>query len=208
MKVKICGMRDPENIRQVAALGPDYMGFIFYVGSKRYVGEELDAELLASLPASIKKTGVFVNEEVDTIKDLATRYKLNAVQLHGRETPKQCQELQETGLEVIKVFSVGDHFVFENTLLYERVCDFFLFDTRGKEYGGNGVPFEWELLKGYLSPKPYFLSGGLDLENVKSLDKVHPQPYAIDVNSGFELEPGLKDVEKVRDLIRFIKEKS
>ncbi|WP_242928196.1 phosphoribosylanthranilate isomerase [Pontibacter vulgaris] len=210
MKVKVCGMREPENLRQIAALQPDYMGFIFYEGSKRYCDETITPKLLDELPASIKKVGVFVNESTEVILDTARKYKLDVIQLHGRETPRQCKELQEAGLEVIKAFSVDDNFVFENTLLYERSCDYFLFDTRGNNYGGNGTVFDWEILKGYLSDKPYFLSGGLSLENLKSreFEKIWPKPFALDVNSGFELEPGLKDVEKVKELIIFIKEKN
>lgn len=207
MKVKVCGMREPENLKEVAALLPDFIGFIFYKNSKRFVEERLTPELLASLPESIKKVGVFVNEETQTIQTIAAKYKLDVVQLHGRETPKQCQELKDNGLEVIKAFSVDDKFVFENTLLYEKSCDYFLFDTKGKEYGGNGIPFDWELLKGYLSPKPYFLSGGLGPDNVKLLNKVRPKPFAIDVNSGFELKPGLKNVEQLKELFEFIREK-
>jgi phosphoribosylanthranilate isomerase len=209
MKVKVCGMRNPENLKQIAALQPDYLGFIFYEESKRYCEATITPELLAELPASIKKVGVFVNEQSDAILAIARKYKLDVVQLHGRETPRQCKELQEAGLEVIKAFSVDDSFVFENTLLYERYCDYFLFDTRGHNYGGNGTVFDWEILKGYLSDKPYFLSGGLNLENLKSkeFEKIWPKPFALDVNSGFELEPGLKDGEKVKELISLIKEK-
>ncbi|WP_299760521.1 phosphoribosylanthranilate isomerase [uncultured Pontibacter sp.] len=207
MKVKVCGMRNPENIRQVAALQPDYMGFIFYEKSKRFAEGHISPELLAELPASIKKTGVFVGESIDTIKSVVGKYKLDAVQLHGRETPKLCAEVKDLGVEVIKAFSVDDKFVFENTLLYENSADFFLFDTRGKEYGGNGIPFDWELLTGYLSPKPYFLSGGLNLENMQHLDKVRPQPYGLDVNSGFEQEPGLKKIEELRMLFELIRKK-
>ena len=198
-------MRDPENIRQVAALEPDYMGFIFYEGSKRYAEGHITPELLAELPKSVKKTGVFVNATTETIEATVDKYKLDAVQLHGRETPRQCSEVKQLGVEVIKVFSVDDKFVFENTLLYEAVADYFLFDTKGQEYGGNGFPFDWELLKGYLSPKPYFLSGGINPENVKQLDKVRPKPFAIDVNSGFEQEPGLKKVEELKGLFELVK---
>lgn len=207
MKIKVCGMRDPENLKQVAALLPDFLGFIFYKDSKRFVEERLSPELLASLPASIKKVGVFVNETTSVIKDTVEKYNLEVVQLHGKETPRQCQELKAAGLEVIKVFSVDDTFDYTTMLLYERSCDYFLFDTKGKEYGGNGIPFDWELLKNNMSPKPYFLSGGLNLENIKFIEEVRPKPYALDVNSGFELEPGLKDVEKVKELFRLIKEK-
>ncbi|MCX2739209.1 phosphoribosylanthranilate isomerase [Pontibacter anaerobius] len=207
MKLKVCGMRDPENIRQVAELQPDYMGFIFYEGSKRYAEGYITPELLTELPAIIKKTGVFVNAVSDSIAATVEKYRLDAVQLHGRETPRQCAEIKRLGVEVIKVFSVDDRFVFENTLLYENVADFFLFDTRGQEYGGNGFPFDWELLKGYLSPKPYFLSGGINLENIKQLDKVRPVPFAIDVNSGFEQEPGNKNVAALKMLFELIRDK-
>ncbi|WP_221626984.1 phosphoribosylanthranilate isomerase [Pontibacter sp. Tf4] len=205
MKVKVCGMRDPENLKQIAALQPDYLGFIFYKGSKRFCKETIAPEQLAELPATIKKVGVFVDETTETIVNTARNYNLDVIQLHGHESPRQCQEIKDAGLDVIKAFSVDDRFVFENTLLYERSCDYYLFDTKGEAHGGNGIPFDWELMKNYLSPKPYFLSGGLNLENIKHLDKVRPKPFAIDVNSGFELEPGLKDVEKVKLLLEQLK---
>lgn len=203
MKIKVCGMREPDNIREVAALQPDFMGFIFYEDSKRFVADSITPELLASLPTSIQKVGVFVNESTDVIKEKVARYNLDLVQLHGRETPRQCHELNEAGIKLIKAFSVDEHFSFTNVLLYERHCDYFLFDTRGKNYGGNGATFDWELLKGYLSDKPYFLSGGLTLENLQTKDfaKLRPIPAAIDVNSGFELEPGQKHVGQVKLLV-------
>ncbi|GAA4427669.1 phosphoribosylanthranilate isomerase [Pontibacter saemangeumensis] len=203
MKVKVCGMREPENIRQVAALLPDFMGFIFYQGSKRFVGELITPDLLASLPAGIKKIGVFVNEETAVIREKVALYHLDLVQLHGAETPRQCQELQEAGISVIKAFSVGDGFSFLSTLPYERYCTYFLFDTRGKQHGGNGVVFDWELLKDNISDKPYFLSGGLNLENLQSKEfaKLKPKPFAVDVNSGFEQEPGLKKVAELKQLL-------
>ena len=200
-------MRDPENLRQIGQLQPDYIGFIFYEGSKRYCEGKITPELLAELPSIIKKVGVFVNEATEVILATVTKYKLDVVQLHGQEAPKQCQDLKAIGIEVIKAFSVDDNFVFENVLLYERCCDYFLFDTRGNNYGGNGTVFDWEILKGYVSPKPYFLSGGLNLENLKSkqFEKIRIKPFALDVNSGFETEPGLKDVEKVKLLLEQLK---
>ncbi len=200
-------MRQAENLRELAALQPDYIGFIFYENSKRCAEGHITPELLAELPASIKKVGVFVNATTDTIKATVARFKLDAVQLHGSESARQCAEVQALEVEVIKVFSVDDRFVFENTLLYESCADYFLFDTKGKEHGGNGIPFDWELLQGYLSPKPYFLSGGISLENVPHLDKVRPKPFAIDVNSGFEQEPGLKNIETLNELFGLIRNK-
>ncbi len=207
MKIKVCGMRDPENIRQVAALKPDYMGFIFYEASKRFAEGHITPELLASLPASLKKVGVFVNEQPAVIQEKVATYSLDLVQLHGNETPRQCQEMQESGIPVIKAFSVGDGFSFESTLLYERYCDYFLFDTKGKHYGGNGVTFDWELLKAHIADKPYFLSGGLTLESLQTEEfaKLRPKPFAIDVNSGFESEPGLKKVGELKQLLEQFK---
>lgn len=209
MKVKVCGMREPENIRQVAALQPNFMGFIFYKDSKRFVGETITPELLDSLPASVQKIGVFVNQSTEEILDKVKKYHLDLVQLHGRETPRQCQELQEANIKVIKAFSVGGNFSFKSTMLYERFCDYFLFDTKGKQYGGNGVAFDWELLKGHIAAKPYFLSGGLTLENLQreEFQKLRPKPFAVDVNSGFEQEPGLKKVEELKQLMTSIKSK-
>jgi phosphoribosylanthranilate isomerase len=208
MKVKVCGMRDPENILQVAALQPDYMGFIFYKDSKRYVSDFISPELLAELPAKIQKIGVFVNAETGDIKEQVELYNLDLVQLHGHETPRQCKELQEAGIKVIKAFSVDDAFSFHSTLVYERYCDYFLFDTRGNNYGGNGTVFDWEILKGYIADKPYFLSGGLNLENLQSkeFEELRPKPYAVDVNSGFEQEPGLKKVVELKQLLEHIKD--
>lgn len=210
MKIKVCGMREPENIRQVAARLPDFMGFIFYEGSKRYVGEEFSPELLSAMPSAIQKVGVFVNESAESIKEKVQKYDLDYIQLHGHETPRQCQELSETGIKLIKAFLVDDTFTFQHVLLYERYCDYFLFDTRGNNYGGNGTVFDWELMKAYLSDKPYFLSGGLTLENLQSkeFEKLRPAPAVVDVNSGFELKPGLKDVKKVEQLVSDLKVKS
>lgn len=203
MKIKVCGMRDPENIRQVAALQPDYMGFIFYEESKRFAPAHITPKLLALLPAAVQKVGVFVNESTEQVLATVKTFGLDLVQLHGRETPRQCQELRDAGIKVIKAFSVGESFSFENTLLYERSCDFFLFDTRGKHYGGNGVSFDWELLKAHISDKPYFLSGGLtiDLLESEAFQKLRPKPYAVDVNSGFEQEPGMKKVPELKQLV-------
>lgn len=200
-------MREPGNIAQIAALGPDYMGFIFYEGSKRYCEGSITPELLAALPASIQKVGVFVNETTATILSTMAQYGLDLAQLHGRETPGQCRELQESGVKIIKAFSVDDRFAFENTLLYERYCDYFLFDTRGRHYGGNGTVFDWEILKGYFSDIPYFLSGGLNPDNLNSREfkELRPKPFAVDVNSGFETAPGLKDVELLRKLFSQLK---
>ena len=193
-------MRESENILELAKLLPDYMGFIFYGPSKRFAGEILDAKVLASLPASIIKTGVFVNESAEEIKKIAQRYGLTAVQLHGEETPEVCAELKASGLQVIKVVHVGTEIGWKNLERYESVCDYFLFDTADASWGGTGRLFDWNILKDYPSQKPFFLSGGIGLEQLPIPEFVLEKPLcAIDVNSRFEISPGFKDIEKIKE---------
>ena len=196
ISIKICGMRDHSNILQVAALGPQYMGFIFYDKSPRFVGESFS--LPPSLPSSIKKVGVFVNESTTVIADRGSSTGFDFVQLHGNETADQCASLKDTGLKVIKVFSVDEDFEFRNTNPYKRHVEFFLFDTKGKLYGGNAKTFNWELLKKYDQEVPFFLSGGLSPANIAQLGDVsNMNLHALDLNSGVELSPGMKNIEKV-----------
>jgi phosphoribosylanthranilate isomerase len=172
------------------------MGFIFWEKSARYFDG-----IIPELPKSIKKVGVFVNETVDGILKKIEKHDLQAVQLHGNESVEFCMDLKnkiDNAVEIIKVFSVNDEFDFEVLKLFESVCDYFLFDTKGKLPGGNGTTFDWEVLKNYPSTKPFFLSGGIgieELENVKQVLKTSLPIYAIDVNSKFEIEPGLKNIE-------------
>jgi phosphoribosylanthranilate isomerase len=199
IKLKVCGMRESENILELAKLLPDYMGFIFYAPSKRYAGELLDAEILASIPSSIIKTGVFVNESAEEIKTITQRYGLTAVQLHGEETPELCVELKAFGLQVIKVVHVAKEIGWRNLEPYEEVCDYFLFDTADAAWGGTGRLFDWTILKDYPSDKPFFLSGGIGIEQLPMPEFVLEKPlWAIDVNSRFERSPGLKDIERIK----------
>lgn len=201
MKLKICGMKYPNNILEVGSLLPDYMGFIFWDKSARYCDETLP-----TLPQSIKKTGVFVNANVKEILEKVTKYDLQAVQLHGHESVTFCQELKNNlakNSEIIKVFSVDEAFDFNQLEPFETVSDYFLFDTKGKLPGGNGTTFDWKVLEQYPSQKPFFLSGGIGLDEldlVKQILKTDLPIHAIDVNSKFEIEAGLKDKEK---LVRF-----
>jgi len=198
MKLKVCGMKYPDNVSAVAALAPDYMGFIFYKPSKRYCGETLTPEFVKTLPASIIKTGVFVNESLEEVLRICTAYGFKAVQLHGHETPDFCLSCKKSGLEVIKVFHVGETMDWSILEPYKKVADYFLFDTKTPEYGGSGNRFNWEILKEYDNQIPLFLSGGVDeriLEEFNTLTTVNI--YALDINSRFELEPGLKDVERI-----------
>ncbi|MBD0830591.1 phosphoribosylanthranilate isomerase [Aestuariibaculum sediminum] len=209
MKLKICGMKYQDNIQAVAALQPDYLGFIFYETSARYFNSAIP-----NISKTIKKTGVFVNETLDVVHEKIKTYNLQAVQLHGEELPEYCERLRDTilsgGVEIIKVFSIKDDFKFDQLEPYETVCDFFLFDTKGKLPGGNGYTFNWDVLNKYPSTKPYFLSGGIGLEETEKLKSFYKSPaskycYAIDVNSKFEIEPGLKDTEQLKQFINRIR---
>lgn len=202
MKLKICGMKYKENIQTVAKLQPDYLGFIFYKKSKRNFDDAIPV-----LPNDIKKIGVFVDADIQEILGKIEKYNLDAVQLHGNESPKFCQSI--SNVEVIKVFSMGETFDFSVLEAYENVCDYFLFDTKGKEKGGNGIVFNWELLKNYSSKKPFFLSGGIGLDEKESLlsflkSNESKYCFALDVNSKFEINPGLKDIEKIREFKQFL----
>jgi phosphoribosylanthranilate isomerase len=202
MKLKICGMKIPENILEVLALKPDYMGFIFYRKSKRYVAD-LSAEFAKSLPSEIKKTGVFVDEDAAEVCGLVALYGLSAVQLHGAESPAYCAQLKallSPEIEMIKAFGVNEDFDFAQLNAYDRYVDYFLFDTQTPGHGGSGRTFDWSLLAGYVLEKSYFLSGGIGLESIEDLLNINDERlYAVDVNSRFELSPGLKDIDKLND---------
>ena len=199
--IKVCGMRDPENILQVVSLGPQYLGFIFYPNSPRYVGN--DFELPRNLPSSFKKVGVFVNESNDVILSKAEKIGFEFVQLHGNESVEQSSDLKASGLKIIKVFSVDDAFKFEVTQAYKNVVDYFLFDTKGKLYGGNARTFDWNVLRKYDQEVPFFLSGGLSPENVGDLGDIRSMNlHALDLNSGVELSPGLKSLEKIKAIMK------
>ena len=156
MKLKVCGMKYKDNIEAVANLQPDYLGFIFYDKSARYFDS-----IIPKIPNSIKKVGVFVDEELDIVLEKIKQFSLQAVQLHGNESPEYCGKINN--VEVIKVFSIKNEFNFDVLQPYETVCDYYLFDTKGKLPGGNGYTFNWNVLKNSPSTKPYFLSGGIGL---------------------------------------------
>ncbi|MNX47092.1 N-(5'-phosphoribosyl)anthranilate isomerase [compost metagenome] len=201
MKLKICGMKYPDNILEVGSLLPDYMGFIFWEKSARYFDGDMP-----DLPKSIRKVGVFVNESIPIILEKIAKYNLQAIQLHGQESVAFCQDLKSQindTVEIIKVFSVDDTFDFDVLKPFETVCDYFLFDTKGKLPGGNGTTFDWKVLENYPSNKPFFLSGGIGLEEMDAVNEILKTDlpiYAIDVNSKFEIEPGLKNINHVRTI--------
>ncbi|WP_449451376.1 phosphoribosylanthranilate isomerase [Tenacibaculum holothuriorum] len=206
MKLKVCGMKYIENIQQVAELNPDYLGFIFYEKSPRnFEG------IIPQLPKGIQKVGVFVNEYMEIVVSMMEEYKLDVVQLHGDESVAYIKELKThvPKLEIVKVFGIKDTFNFTILESYEEVVDYFLFDTKGKERGGNGVTFNWEVLKEYPSKKPFFLSGGIgleELEKVKDVLKTKLPIHALDVNSKFETKAGLKSVGELKKFKRVIEE--
>ncbi len=195
-------MRDSANIQSVLALNPDFMGFIFYEKSPRFVGENLDEELLKSFPRSTRKVGVFVNAHPDFILKNVKKYGLDLIQLHGDELPDVCRNIQSRGISIIKAFQVDENFQFGRLNNYKPHCDYFLFDSKGAAYGGNGTAFNWDILKAYDNDKPFFLSGGLQAENLPDIVAMKNKGmnlYGIDLNSRFETEPGLKDAAKLQD---------
>lgn len=205
--LKICGMK--HNIAEVAKLQPDYLGFIFYDKSPRFFDGEIP-----SLPFGIKKVGVFVDEKISKITKLCIQYSLDVIQLHGNESKEYVLDLQAylvlyyPHVLVWKVFSIDDDFDFNQLSIFENKVDNFLFDTKGKEKGGNGITFNWEILKKYPSKKPFILSGGIGLEEIDSLKellKTDLPIHAIDVNSKFESEPGMKDISTLKKFIDVLK---
>lgn len=194
-------MREPENIRQLLAeVQPDYMGLIFYKKSGRFAPEKLHGIEEIGFPKAIQRVGVFVNETTEVILQYAEKYGFKIVQLHGAESPEQCEELKAKGFEVWKVFGIKDDFDFDRLQPYESVVDKFLFDTKGEQHGGNGYPFNWEILKDYPSEKPFWLSGGIGPESVEALKNFsYPQLFGVDVNSRFEVEAGLKNISAVQN---------
>jgi phosphoribosylanthranilate isomerase len=200
VKLKICGMK--YNLEEVAKLQPDYLGFIFYDKSPR----NFDGEI-TNIGKDISRVGVFVNSEIEKILKNIKIFKLNVIQLHGEESPSYCEELSEvlsTNIEIWKVFSIKDSFDFTRLKSYEHIVDKFLFDTKGKAKGGNGYTFDWKLLTEYNSEKPFILSGGIgpeELHEVKKILKTKLPIHAIDVNSKFEISPGLKNTTDLKNFI-------
>ena len=201
MEIKVCGMRDQTNCLQLAQeVNPDWMGLIFYPKSPRLVPSE-SADWLIDLP--LKKVGVFVGEDQSEIRRKATLFGLSALQLHGGESVEVVKQLKEdTDLEIWKVFSVGENLDWKMMEEFVPHVDRFLFDTATASKGGSGKTFDWGLLKGYPFEKGFFLSGGLRLEHaaeILELRKDIPQLLGVDVNSGFEIAPGLKYISDLKE---------
>lgn len=193
-------MRDSLNLQDVSALLPDYMGFIFYKKSPRYVGA--DFMIPNDFPAMVSRVGVFVNESLPVVIDKVKQHALDLVQLHGDESVEFCKQLNHEGISVIKVFRVDDEFDFSITRHFDEVAEYFLFDTKGTNFGGNAQRFNWNLLKQYDQSIPFFLSGGIDLSSIDEvLQLKNLNMHAVDINSGVEQAPAMKDVEKVSAII-------
>ena len=225
--IKVCGMRDIENIREVDALGIDLMGFIFWPKSSRYVnpGDSVNhgdcprdssaAKIMGTVPViHCKRVGVFVDEDIEQVRHIADDYALDYIQLHGSEYPDYIRQLKvattphpsKGGMAIgrdevciIKAFNIATADDLSQTKPYEGLVEYFLFDTKGKSVGGNGEKFDWSILSAYDGDTPFLLSGGIspdDAERVKAFH--HPKCIGIDLNSRFEIAPGLKDVTALR----------
>lgn len=200
VKLKVCGMKEQDNILEIAAYRPDYMGFIFFRKSPRFVGEQF--QIPEALEPAIKRVGVFVNESVENMIAHSLKHQLDFIQLHGDESSGTCRVLKDNKLGVIKVFGIDNVFDFESIKPFESFVDYFLFDYKGELHGGNGIPFDWNVLKQYESDVPFFLSGGISPDNVMEVqDLSHQKLYAIDVNSGIEDKPGIKSKNKLEALL-------
>ncbi len=207
MKIKVCGMKDPENIKELAKLPIDYMGLIFYSQSPRYVGNP-DPQTLNSLPEHIKKVGVFVNKEPGYLLQQIDKYKLDYIQLHGNESTEYIKEIKEgnSKISIIEAFQISEISDFDEIQKYEKVCDYVLFDTKTPKYGGSGQKFDWKILDYYPGETPFFLSGGISSKDVKEIKKIqNPKLYGLDLNSRFETEPGIKNIQLIKEFIKRIK---
>ena len=199
MIIKVCGMRDAQNIRDIESLGVDWIGMIFWPKSKRYV-----AEVPSYLPGHLKKVGVFVDSTLDDILQHISDYQLDIIQLHGQESPDFAKALKPH--TIIKAFNIEKADDLLQTEKYEGIADYFLFDTKGKMVGGNGQKFDWSVLTAYQGKTPFLLSGGIGPEDVESVKSFrHPRCIGIDLNSRFESEPGFKDINQLKTFINNIR---
>ena len=197
-------MKYSKNMEEIALLQPDYLGFIFYEKSPRHLENSIPI-----LDTNIKKVGVFVNASFSAIEEKVMQYNLDLVQLHGDETPEFCAFIETKLVRVIKAFSMDNHFNFKDLDSYRNCCSYFLFDTKGKHYGGNGTTFTWSILENYHVDKPFFLSGGIGFENASDLNQFLKKEYAknciaIDLNSQFESQAGLKNPVTLKEFINTI----
>lgn len=198
-------MRQPDNVAAVAALYPDFMGFIFYDQSKRFVGKDF---VLPQLPDTVAPVAVTVNLSAEDNISLALKHGFKYLQLHGDESPETVEKVRSKGLRVIKAIGIATEEDLKKAAHYQNTADYILFDTQSRGYGGTGRSFDWALLQAYKGPKPYFLSGGIRLEDaakISTLSASDDRFFAVDVNSGFEIAPALKNPENLASFISILR---
>ena len=202
MRIKVCGMTQPEQVEQLGELGVTFAGFIFYPKSPRYIFRNMTTNQLKRLN-NINKVGVFVNASIEEVLHLVDECRLQMVQLHGDESARYCEKIADY-VSVVKAFRLSDHDSVEWMIRpYMDVCDMFMFDTMGAGYGGTGKKFDWSVLSGSDIGKPFFLSGGIEPDDADKLKDFSNEPvaralFAVDINSRFEQSPGIKDMDKVK----------
>ena len=210
MKVKVCGLKYQENIFDVASLMPEFIGFIFYEKSPRFVENELNSDILNQLPKNINKVGVFVNSNLSYILDKVNKYQLDYVQLHGSESVSFCKELNNNNIKIIKAFQIREEFDFNQLNEFKTFVNYFLFDTKTKGYGGSGKKFIWSVLKEYDNEKPFLLSGGISYEDANTIKNnsllKELNIIALDINSCFEALPAVKNAQLISNFLKKIKE--
>ncbi len=200
MNIKVCGITEMKQLQQLDGLDIDFAGLIFYKDSPRYIGDKLSKKDLKNADFDLKKVGVFVNPEMIDVLDAIDEYGLQVVQLHGDESPEMCDDLSSE-VEVIKVFRIsGNEDIDKLVAPYDAVCDYYLFDTGGlkESFGGTGQQFDWSILSKAKIEKPFFLSGGIAVEDAAKIKAFkHPDIFGVDINSKFEISPGVKDMSKL-----------
>ncbi|MDZ4847100.1 MAG: phosphoribosylanthranilate isomerase [Chitinophagales bacterium] len=205
MKIKVCGITRKEDFIALDKLGVDFAGFIFYEKSKRFVGENANVLFENLFSKHVKKTGVFVNEAIENVLAKAEQFQFDCIQLHGDESPEFCEAIRKNYL-VLKAFPIDIDFSFPELEQYQDACDYFLFDAKGKLPGGNSITFDWKLLEHYKLEIPFFLSGGIAPQHVAQIRAFsHPAFYGIDVNSGFEISPGIKNIPMLQTFVQQLK---
>jgi phosphoribosylanthranilate isomerase len=205
-QLKVCGLTKMDQIQELISMNVDFLGFIFYEKSPRFVLNHLSLEGISEINHQ-GKVGVFVNETVEKISEISEKAKLSFIQLHGDEDEEFILSLSQRlskDVKLIKVFRVGETFNFKFSI-FNSLVDYFLFDTDSKAFGGTGKSFDWQILNEIEIPKPYFLSGGISIENIHQLTTINQQPIALDINSKFETEPGSKDLEKIKTFKSLLK---
>lgn len=201
--IKVCGMRDPDNIRDLIRISPDLLGLIFYPQSSRFVSHPQELTKIFSQARNFKLVGVFVNEKKEAILQLHEFLNFDFIQLHGSESPEYCHDLKSHDIGIIKAFGIKSKDDFHLTATYQAIADYFLFDTKTTAYGGSGQKFDWKLLESYKGSTPFLLSGGIRPGDYPQIN--HPNFIGVDINSRFEVSPGIKDISLVSEYIKQLK---